>query len=102
MNTTVRFYSKEGSKIGNLIEFDYKEYRMDGSLYSMGSEQFSKERMIEQMKCGYVCVWDGKKRNKGGHRVWDEKETIQYTDRKAVNEYIKNKYSDYALVQLRS
>ena len=47
-------------------------------------------------------VWDGQSRNKGGYRKWEEKEVVRYTDRKALNEYAKNKYADYTLVQLRS
>ena len=102
MNTTVRFYSKKGVDIGNLIEIDYKEYRIDGSLYSMGTEQFSIERYRSKLKTAWIMVWDGQAKNKGGYRKWEEKEVVHYTDRKALNEYAKNKYSKYALVQIRS
>lgn len=47
MNTTVKIYGYTKRINDYMSELDYKEYRMDGSLYSMGSEQFSNERMRE-------------------------------------------------------
>lgn len=102
MNTTVKIYGYTKRINDYMAELDYKEYRMDGSLYSMGTEQFSNERMDKQLKGSAVYVWDGKKRNKGGYRVWDRKEFMWYTNRKALNEYVKNKYADYAMIQFRS
>lgn len=56
MNTTVKIYGYTKRIKGYMSELDYKEYRMDGSLYSMGSEQFSNERMREQLKGSFVYV----------------------------------------------
>ena len=102
MNTTVKIYDRLCNKFNGILEISYKEYRMDGSLYSMGTEQFSIERHRSAMKTAWIMVWDGQSRNKGGCRKWEEKEVVRYTDRKALNEYAKNKYADYTLVQLRS
>ena len=48
MNTTVKIYGYTKRINDYVSELDYKEYRMDGSLYSMGTEQFSNERMRKQ------------------------------------------------------
>lgn len=39
MNTTVKIYDCLCNKFNGILEISYKEYRMDGSLYSIGDEQ---------------------------------------------------------------
>ena len=84
------------------IEWAYKDYYLDGTLAGTGTEDFSYQRYASEMIDVYVHTWDGKKRNKGGKRWFDERTwcKIRKSDRKMVKKYFENYYPGY-LVQLR-
>ena len=84
------------------IELEYKEYDVEsGELVGTGSEDFSRERYESIIKPD-IYTWDGEKLNKGGHKRWDYRGyvTINKTDRKALKQYMANKYNTE--VQLRA
>lgn len=84
------------------IELEYNEYDVEsGALVGTGSEDFSRKRYESIIKPD-IYTWDGEKVNKGGHKWWDYRGyvTINKTDRKALKQYMANKYN--AEVQLRA
>lgn len=116
-NTVVRLYGKcinswkhveerKGRQCESTIqmEYEYKDYYLDGSLSSIGSEDFSPERYEKEFVICQVCVWDGKKRNKGGHRWFDYMGVVRFPryQRKDIREYLKQQYSKFEVVQLRT
>lgn len=121
MNTTVRIYGnivntwkawepviirgqyQERERITQ-YEIEYTEYDMNGNVVATGTEDFSAERYNTTFKSQEVYTWDGKKLNKGGHRWFEYRGFIRYnaSQRKALNQYLKNKYNEAELVQLRN
>lgn len=83
-------------------EISYKDYREDGSLKQTGTEDFGRERWNNEIRQAFVWTWDGKKRNKGGHRWFECVGYITYrrSEVKEVKEYMKRKYNA-ELVELR-
>lgn len=116
MTNTIRIYGKEirtwehiekrngrDIKVISQIEIEYKEYDLDGNLISAGTEDFSRERYRNELISCQVCTWDGLRLNKGGHR-WFEFEgiiSIIKSQRKDVMKYLKKKYTESEIVQLR-
>lgn len=114
--TKIRIYGKELNRwfatvekngrqttVTTQIELEYKEYDIEsGELVGTGSEDFSKERYDNNIIKPDVHTWDGERLNKGGHKWWDYRGyvTINKTDRKALKQYMENKYN--AEVQLRA
>ena len=50
-------------------EIQYREFREDGTLCGVGTEDFSRERW-ETVGTYDVWAWDGVSYNKGGHRAF--------------------------------
>lgn len=105
---TVRFYGKTlqiWENDGQLIQMEkaYTDYDIEtGEIKATGSEDFSPMRWVYETEDRWVWTWDGKKRNRGGHRWFEQHNLMQYrrNDRKLVKEYFKNKYNA-ELVELR-
>lgn len=99
------WYNKDDRGLTHLcqIELPYKMYDADNNyeLVADGTEDFSEDRYRDIMT-RLVYVWDGAKRNKGGHRWFNCFGYIRYhrKDTKTVKEYIKARYNA-ALVELR-
>lgn len=117
MNGTVRIYGKTINtwrhvekrngleiEVTKQVEIEYKEYDLDGNIKSFGTEDFSLERYKNEIVYPFVYTWDGKKLNKGGHRWFDYRGSIKFlkSQRKEVKEYLKQKYIESEIVQLRS
>lgn len=117
MTNTIRIYGKEINtwmhiekredgreyKIISQRELEYEEYDLNGNLISAGTEDFSRERYRNELISCQVCTWDGLRLNKGGHR-WFEFEgiiSIIKSQRKDVMKYLKKKYAESEIVQLR-
>lgn len=82
----------------------YKEYSLeDGSLVMVGTEDFANGRYKKEIDERYVWTWDGKKYNKGGKRWFECRKLIRFrkSERKFVKEYLKMKYPEAELIQLR-
>lgn len=110
---SIRIYGKKlntwktqdeaGREIIRQYEFAYKEYDVEtGDLVGEGSEDFSPERLKKQTEEHWIFTWDGERRNKGGHRWFDERGYVRHrsSEKKLVKEYMKNKYNA-ELVELR-
>lgn len=96
--------NERGKMVVVQMEVEYKEYTTTGQLVGTGSEDFSVERYYsEEISSKQVWTWDGKKMNKGGKRWFDYHGYIRFnkSNKSQVMEYLKNKYSDAELVQLR-
>ena len=117
MNKTIRIYGKVAKtwkqtvvingwehEVTTQMEIKYKEYYLDGKLKSVGTEDFSPERYKNELVNCQVCTWDGKRRNKGGHRWFDLEGsmTILKRQRKDVKKYLENKYKESEIVELRT
>ena len=72
---------------GAYLEVEYKEYREDGSLKQIGTEDFSAERWAA-VPMRFVYTWDGQRRNKGGYRWFDYDGAYRTNDPKAVKKHI--------------
>ena len=84
-------------------EVEYKEYDENGELVAVGTEDFSAERYREICE-KWVWTWDGQKLNKGGHRWFECQGTIKFNlnQQKDIMRYLRNKYSDASVIQLRT
>lgn len=94
---------KKGIEHTEQVEISYVEYDPEtGEVVGTGSEDFSLKRLDKDTKAKFVYTWDGKKRNKGGYRKFDEREHIRYrkAESRLVKKYFKNKYQA-ELVELR-
>lgn len=112
-DTKVRLYGRElecwyvedekGRKILKQIEFEYKEYDIEtGDLVGYGSEDFSKERYLKTLLTKTAWIWDGFKRNAGGHRWFDMGRTVKYCKGKGkeVKRYLENYYKRVCNAQI--
>lgn len=117
MTNTVRIYGKTINtwkhleerngreiEVTTQMEIEYKEYDLDGNIVSSGTEDFSPERYRNSIAYPSVYTWDGKKLNKGGHRWFDFHGSIKFlkSQRKEVKEYLKRKYVESEVIQLRT
>jgi len=84
-------------------ELAYTEYREDGSLKQTGSEDFTPERLKQDTEEKWIWIWDGQKRNAGGHKWWEciGCYRISKGGRKVMEKIIKAKYNDAYMVQFR-
>lgn len=100
---TVRIYGKKRREFQGYVEIEYKEYRIDGSLYGIGEEQFSDERYYKEIEERHIWTWDGTSRNKGGFRKFEYHGMVEFSklSKKNLKEYLKVKYPDAKLIQLR-
>ena len=101
-----RAMTDHGFNVTIQFEVAYRDYDADtGDLLATGTEDFSPERCrFEQLKLNrYVYTWDGQRRNKGGHRWFEEQTCIGYrqADAKLVKQYLSHKYPAAELIQIR-
>lgn len=114
MYRTFRLYGKrlntwtqtneKGWTVVTQLELAYKEYEIEtGDLVATGSEDFSIERFHKQLKNARVFTWDGKRRNKGGYRWFEDRGYILFneSDKKAIKEYFK-KFYNAEIVDIRT
>lgn len=75
------------------FEIEYREYTLDGELVGYGTEQFSNPRWRDEIVYATPYFWDGERRNKGGHRWFDELYTVKIrkSERKYVREFFRRK-----------
>ena len=100
---------ENGRVIIRQIEVEYKDYEFDfwgngeWDLVCTGTEDFSPERYKPCVSECFVWSWNGRKLNKGGNRWFEEQGLIKFnsSDRKNVIDYLKSKYSNAELIQLR-
>lgn len=106
VNSWKHFEQRNGRdvEVTTQLEIEYTEYREDGSIRATGTEDFSWERYKTAMCNPQIWTWDGKCRNKGGHRWFDCRHSIMFvkSQKKQVMEYLKKVYPDAALIQLRA
>lgn len=111
---TVRIYGKtiqewrtdgkHGEFVISQVELAYKDYdSTTGEVVQIGSEDFSSKRHSIAVSRKSVWTWDGKRRNKGGHRWFECQPDIKFrkSDRKGVMEYLRIKYPNAVEIQLR-
>lgn len=101
-----RWYGEDnkGRKITTQKEVEYKEYDAEtGALRATGTEDFSPERWNKEVAEHWIYTWDGEKRNKGGHRWFEDRGRYVYrkSEKKALEQLMKTRYSDAEMVQLR-
>ena len=114
MNNVVRIYGQvlniwksedlRGRTIITQKEIAYTDYNIEtGEIVGVGSEDFSYERYKKEVIIRFIHTWDGIKRMKNGHRWFGCKGIIRYnrSQRKEVLQYLKNKYKDSVVLQLR-
>jgi len=112
MEKTVKVYGKvlnewfstddKGRKILTQTEVAYKEYRENGELKSIGSEDFSPVRWNKETKKRWIFTWDGQKTNKGGHRWFDDQGMIRFAgDTRVMKNILQSKYNA-SLIELRT
>lgn len=77
------------------IEIAYKDYYLDGTVAGSGSEDFSPERYRKEIATYEARTWDGNKRNRGGHKAWDQRDTytIKRDNLKMLKYFCKMRYS---------
>ena len=89
-----------------VVQYEYSYTEIDtesGNVVGMGTEDFSPERYRREVVTRWIYTWDGTRRNKGGHRWFDDRGRVTYrrTQVADVREYYRNRYQA-AEVQLRS
>ena len=84
------------------VELAYTEYGADGRKVSVGSEDFSTER-LHGLKHYRVFTWDGEKRNRGGYRWFEERLCVRIDpkQRKRLADLCKVWFPNAALIELR-
>lgn len=98
----LRIYGKRKEIAPDYWEIQYREYREDGSLKMVGTEDFSTKRMCKYINAKCVFTWDGQKRNKGGKRFFDYHGIYRYTgSNKQLKAYIQTQYPKAELIDLR-
>lgn len=100
---TVNEWYDEG---GMLIqkEVSYKDYDTeDGTVWGIGTEDFSVERWWKDTDRKWVWTWDGKKRNRGGYRWFEEVRHLSFRkcQRSELRKLLKTWYPEAELIQLR-
>lgn len=104
INTWKVFDPDKNKEVLTQLEIEFTEYRLDGTIYRTGTEDFSAERWKESLKSQFLWTWDGKCRNKGGKRCFKYQGLIKYmvSQRKALNILLKNLHHEAELIQLRN
>ena len=85
------------------IEYAYMEYdSKTGEIIGAGSEDFSPKRLNDETEARWCWTWDGKKRNKGGHRCFFFFFFIRFrkSEKAEVKKYLNHKYN-VEILQLR-
>ena len=86
-------------------EVEYKEYDTEtGALRATGTEDFSPERWNNEVAAHWIHTWDGQRRNKGGHRWFEDmgKYTYRKSEKKALEQLMKTRYSNAEVIQFRT
>lgn len=81
---------------GAYLEIAYTEYREDGTVKQIGTEDFSAERW-SKMPMRFVYTWDGQRRNKGGYRWFDYDGAYRTDDPKAFKKYITSWWNKFGI-----
>lgn len=92
---------REGEHGSAYLEVEYKEYRADGSLKMIGTEDFSAKRW-SGVPMRFIYTWNGEKLNKGGKRWFDYEGSMRTDDPKALKKYLEKVYADKAVVDVRT
>ena len=82
---------KDEKGFGTYFEVPYTDYRNDGSIYTIGTEDFNRERYNKLVR-RTIYLPTGKT-NKGGHMIWEEVETVVSDSTTGIRKYAKIKYS---------
>lgn len=101
LNTWVS-QDERGREIIIQKEIEYTDFDETGSVLCKGSEDFSPERQRIEIEERWVYAWDGKKRNKGGYRWFEDHGLCRFrkTEKKAVKQFMQRRYSA-EILQLR-
>lgn len=77
------------------LEIAYTDYYEDGTIAGVGSEDFSPERYRKEIAVYETRTWDGCKRNRGGHKAWDQRDTytVKCDNLKALKGFCKIRYA---------
>ena len=96
----MRIYGKRKEIAPNYYEVEYKEIRPDGTLKQTGTEDFTRERLKSATDWRNIYTWDGQRRNKGGARWFEYRETVRVSkgDLKEVQAYARRKFADCGAV----
>ena len=62
-----------GRNITVQFEVAYTDYDADWNVIGVGTEDFSPERYYGEVSEKWVSTWDGSRRNKGGHRWFEDR-----------------------------
>lgn len=92
---TWRSYDNRDRLVVTQREICYREFDSDsGELVGTGTEDFSPARENLEIETRWIWTWDGKKRNKGGYRWFDNQGMIKYRkkDKKELKAYLKKRY----------
>lgn len=103
LNRWTAFSEALGREIETQTEVAYKEYDSEtGDLVAVGSEDFSPSRWRSEVSRKWVHTWDGERRNKGGHRWFDDRGLYSFrkSERKAVVDYLRKVYA-VEVIELR-
>lgn len=98
----MRIYGKRREIAEHYYEYDYKEYREDGTLKCTGTEDFSSQR-LRSLEHRFIYTWDGEKRNKGGYRWFDfiGSVTILEGDLKELKKIVAKWHPEATIIQAR-
>lgn len=104
VNTWKVFDPEKNREVITQYEIEFTEYRLDGSIYRTGTEDFSAERYKTVLKSQFLWTWDGEARNKGGHRCFQYEGLIKFveTQRKALKQLLMAQYPNASMIQLRN
>lgn len=106
----VRIYGKTVSKwhdeAGRLIqkEVGYMDYDTDdGTVWGMGTEDFSPVRWSRDVDDKWIWIWDGRKRNRGGHRAFELVRHLRFrkSQRAELRKLLHTMYPQAEMIQLR-
>ena len=98
----MRIYGKRKAIAEHYYEYEYKEYREDGTLKCIGTEDFSAER-LRTLEHRFIWTWDGQKLNKGGYRwfEFDGMVIINKGDLKELKKIVAKWHPEATLIQAR-
>ena len=68
VNRWTAYSEEKGREITSQVEVAYKEYDRDGNQVGAGTEDFSRQRWVDQVSAYMLWGWDGETRNKAGQK----------------------------------
>lgn len=110
MQETVRIYGKTletwHDECGRIVQYEiaYREFdATTGEIVGAGSEDFSTVRYRMSTTRAWVWTWDGRRRNRGGHRRFECRGyvTFRSSERTALRKYLRVKYPDADAIDIR-